>query len=210
MKENTLIPPLNMLPSNSMWRLRFLFSLSILFLFLNLRATENSSTENIVHIEIDSVDDNNDIHANLNQSEVEMYVSTGTVIYGIENISVKSDSGTYHKNETPQKQISQKLNDRTVIKKIVTRKETAKKVSQEQAVINLSSNQSDHSFVLTKHLFATGVTTNPSVKEVIINNLLYTDLFKSGNTNSLYSDFSFFKGGRCTEFSLFTRPPPYF
>lgn len=136
-----------------------------------------------------------------------LYISEGTIVYGMENISQKSSS--VH-SEPHEKVVKIKSKKQISLAKTEEKKPIAAKKAQKTIVKIYISNNSKDFFDISKTNFNEGtINTNLQFKVSVLNEVLYVYNILPRNTNSIYTYSNFLKGGMVRS-NYFTRPPPSF
>lgn len=191
----------NMMPRCIIWKFGSLISLLLLFFSTNVFASENclaaTTDPELITQEEKEQPDATIIHTN-----------EGTVVYGMETISLDVQPIDAEDKEHIQKKTSKKIAKRAVAEKIL-KKVKAEQIRKAPAVnVQLSSNHSEDSFRSSKRQFKVATLTNILLKIAILNYTAYHQTVFSPDTNSLYTISFFIKGGLANSV-FFTRPPPF-
>lgn len=193
---------LNMALLGTTWKLRFFTSFLLIFISTSLCASENPSSETIIH----------------NESSVEssqptkpiVYIAEGTVVYGIESMSQDPTSPSLEKKKTETKIATRKVKSTSVVKKIAQKIKIEREIQKPEATTHISSHQSENSFEVSKQRYGVGtLTLNHYFKSAIVKNIAKIPSPLADNTNSSY-EYYYSQKGIKVKFFCFTRPPPPF
>ncbi|MCX8525312.1 hypothetical protein OF897_15445 [Chryseobacterium formosus] len=184
------------------WKLGSFVLLFFILLSSSLFATENyPSSETVVHSEPSPEIDQH-------QKPV-VFVTEGTVIYGMENMSQKTEFKASEETKTDKKASTKKIKSIAVSKKIIQKVKIEREIQKLEATAHISSHQSENSFEVSKQRYGVGtLTINNSFKAAILKDIAKISVPVADNTNSSYEYCVFFKGTKIELFS-FTRPPPF-
>lgn len=184
------------------WKLGSFVLLFFILLSSSLFATENyPSSETVVHSEP---------YPEIDQPQKPVvFITEGTVIYGIENMSQKTEFKPSRQIKTDKKASAKKVKSIAVSKKIIQKVKIEQEIQKPEATAHISSHQSDRSFRVSKQQFGVGtLTINNSFKSAIIKDIVKISVPVIDQTNSSYEYYNSFKGTK-VEFFSFTRPPPF-
>ncbi|REC80082.1 hypothetical protein DRF60_03625 [Chryseobacterium elymi] len=192
----------NMIPRCIMCKLGSLISLLLLLFYANVFASENSPLVNTTDPEL------------ISQEEKEpptvpvIHINEGTVVYGMETISLYVQPIDAEDKEHIQQKVSTKITKRAVADKILKKVKTEQNIKLPEVNAQLTSHHSENSFKSSKRQFRVATLTNMLLKIAILSYTAYYQTVFSLNTNSLYTISFFLKGGLANS-AFFTRPPPF-
>lgn len=202
MIKNKILILENMIPRCIMCKLGSLISLLLLLFYANVFASENSRLVNTTGSEL------------ISQEEKEpptvpvIHINEGTVVYGMETISLDGQPIDAEDKKCTQQKVSKKITKRAVPEKILKKTKTEQSTKLPEMNAQLSSHHSEDSFKSFKRQFRVATLTNILLKIAILSYTAYHQTVFSPNTNSLYT-FSFFLKGGMSNSAFFTRPPPF-
>lgn len=189
----------NMRPFGAMWKLGFLFSIIFISFPIYLFGSETPTSEIVVHAD--------SIFEDVKIAHPSLYVSEGTIIYGMENISVKEDTILTVKKSIAKKEVSKK--DSILGNSINNHKKQKQKVEIPEALEHLSSHQSENLFHSSNQQFGVGtLIVNNFHKSAVVNDSTVILNYIYGSIHTLCDYSHSFINSKARFFS-FTRPPPF-
>lgn len=190
----------DMVPRCIVWKLGFLVSLLLLLFPTKIFASENSGLAHTT--DSDQVTQKEELDLSV------IHINEGTVVYGMENISLNVQPIDTEDKKQTQHKILKKITKHAVAEKILKKVRTEQITKLPEVNTEFSSHNSEDSFKLSTQQFRVATLTNIISKIAILNYTVYHQTVLSLHTNSLYTIFLFLKGGLANS-TFFTRPPPF-
>lgn len=199
MKKNTPLISISLMPHGIKWRLGFFLSFFCLLFSTSIYASENLSYE----VETkESIEEDN-------PNKPPIYISEGTIVYGLNEFSVSTVQKTKNEKKNIKKSPSKKPKNFAVQKKTLKSEKSQIKINVPLTDQTILPCKSQNSFNISKQYYVVGTLT----QTIVHKNIILTDEYKIpilavSDSVALYIYSTPYKSIQAKFFS-FTRPPPF-